>query len=36
MELRLYTEMASEAKLSGPVGENGAFWKLRGPGLETD
>lgn len=36
MELRLYTEMASEAMLSAPVGEKGGCWKPRGRALETD
>lgn len=35
MELRLYTEMASDAMLSGQVGENGEFWYW-GMGLEID
>jgi len=35
MELRLYTEMASDAMLSGQVGENGGFWYW-GTGLEID
>lgn len=35
IELRLYTEMASDAMLSGQVGENGGFWYW-GTGLEID
>lgn len=28
--------MASEARLSGPVGEKGGLWPRSGPGLEMD
>lgn len=36
MELRLYTEMASEAMLSAPVGEKGGCWYPKGKALDTD
>ena len=36
IELRLYTEMASEAMLSAPVGEKGGCWEPKGRALDMD